>query len=85
MWRKFKRMLKRDIVVNVGKIEKYAKEGETVIVPGKVLGDGELRKKVTVVAKGFSKKAREKIEKAGGRVLTFKEVDLKEIKGRVMA
>lgn len=34
----------------------------------KVLGDGELTKKVTVQAKKFSKSAVEKIEKAGGKV-----------------
>jgi len=32
----------------------------------KILGDGELSKKLTVVAHAFSKSAREKIEKAGG-------------------
>lgn len=33
----------------------------------KVLGDGELTKKVTVQAKKFSRSAQEKIEKAGGK------------------
>ena len=33
----------------------------------KVLGNGELTKKVTVQAKKFSKSAQEKIEKAGGK------------------
>ena len=33
----------------------------------KVLGDGQLTKKVTVQAKKFSKSAVEKIEKAGGK------------------
>jgi large subunit ribosomal protein L15 len=35
-------------------------------VPVKILGDGELGKKLTVSAHGFSKSAREKIESAGG-------------------
>jgi large subunit ribosomal protein L15 len=34
---------------------------------GKVLGDGEIGKALTVVANKFSKSAREKIEAAGGR------------------
>jgi len=34
----------------------------------KVLGDGEVKKKLTVVAHKFSKTAKEKIEKAGGKV-----------------
>ena len=35
----------------------------------KVLGDGELTKKLKVTAHRFSKSAREKIEKAGGEVV----------------
>jgi large subunit ribosomal protein L15 len=34
----------------------------------KILGNGELTKKLTVTAHGFSKSAREKIEAAGGSV-----------------
>lgn len=34
----------------------------------KVLGDGELTKPLTVRAKKFTKQAREKIEKVGGKV-----------------
>ena len=33
----------------------------------KVLGNGELKKKLTVKAAGFSKSAKEKIEAAGGK------------------
>lgn len=36
----------------------------------KILGTGELKKKLTVVAHGFSASAREKIEKAGGACQT---------------
>jgi large subunit ribosomal protein L15 len=35
-------------------------------IPVKVLGQGEIKKKLTVSAHGFSKSAREKIESAGG-------------------
>ena len=37
-------------------------------VPVKILGQGELNKKLTISAHGFSKTAREKIESAGGAV-----------------
>jgi len=37
-------------------------------VPLKVLGDGEVTKKITVSANAFSKSAQEKIEAAGGRI-----------------
>src|SRR5205823_13672594 len=42
-------------------------------VPVKVLGQGELSKKLTVHAHGFSKAAREKIEGAGGVCVIIQE------------
>ena len=60
--------------VNVGKIEMLSAEGETVVVPGKVLSSGELTKKVNVAALKFSPLAEEKILKAGGRAFDLKEL-----------
>jgi large subunit ribosomal protein L15 len=40
----------------------------------KVLGDGDLSKKLTVTAHRFSASAREKIEKAGGTVISLREM-----------
>ncbi len=51
--------------VNLGRIERYAREDETVVVPGKVLGSGALRKEVTVAAVDFSSTARTKIDQVG--------------------
>lgn len=61
-------------VVNVYKINKYARPGETVIVPGKVLSVGELHKKVDVAAVNFSSGAKEKIIQAKGRALSIQEL-----------
>ena len=69
-------------IVNVYKIDKNTKEGDTVIVPGKVLNVGELSKKVDVVAMQISASAREKIEKANGTVLTIKELLQKNPEGK---
>ncbi len=60
--------------VNVYKIEKYAREGETVLVPGKVLSVGELSKPVTVAALNFSAGARDKILQAKGKTLSISEL-----------
>lgn len=60
--------------VNVSKIQRYANEGETIVVPGKVLGGGNIYKAVTVAALDFSKSAREKITRAGGRCLSIREL-----------
>ena len=51
--------------VNLGRIERYAQEDETVVVPGKVLGSGVLQKDVTVAAVDFSGTAQTKIEQVG--------------------
>ena len=42
-------------VVNLFKINKLAKDNETIIVPGKVLGNGELNRKIVISAFNFSK------------------------------
>ena len=49
----------------------------------KILGNGELTKKLDVTANGFSKSALEKIEKAGGKatVVPFVEPKSKETEG----
>jgi len=59
--------------VNLDKINKEAKEGEVIVVPGKVLSEGELSKKIKVVAFSFSEKAKEKIANAKGETLTIIE------------
>ncbi|WP_299279523.1 50S ribosomal protein L18e [Halovenus sp.] len=51
--------------VNLGRIERYAQDGETVVVPGKVLGSGVLQKEVTVAAVDFSGTAETKIDQVG--------------------
>ena len=51
--------------VNLGRIERYAQEDETVVVPGKVLGSGVLQKDVTVAAVDFSGTAKTKIDQVG--------------------
>ena len=51
--------------VNLGRIDRYAREDETVVVPGKVLGSGALRTEVTVAAVDASGTARTKIDKVG--------------------
>ena len=51
--------------VNLDKVEKLAKTGDVVVIPGKVLATGILSKKVNIVAFSCSDAAKEKIEAAG--------------------
>ncbi|HLC81726.1 MAG TPA: 50S ribosomal protein L18e [Candidatus Nanoarchaeia archaeon] len=60
--------------VNVYKIDKYAREGETVLIPGKVLSVGDINKKVQVAAVNFSSAARQKIEQARGTALSIQQL-----------
>jgi large subunit ribosomal protein L15 len=48
----------------------------------KILGQGELKKKLTVTAHAFSASAREKIEKAGGRANALREPVVKKKRTR---
>tara|TARA_Y100000296_G_scaffold79484_1_gene103491 strand:- start:310 stop:684 length:375 start_codon:yes stop_codon:yes gene_type:complete len=49
---------------NLEKINNETKEGEIVIIPGKVLSQGEIDKKIKIVAFKFSEKAKEKLSKS---------------------
>jgi len=57
--------------INIYKINKYTKPNDIVVVPGKVLGIGNLDHPVTVAALAFSRSAKEKIEKSGGKVMSL--------------
>ena len=68
--------------VNLYKIARYAREGETVVVPGKILSIGELDRGGTVAAYQCSDAARQKITKANGQVMTITELLAKNPKGQ---
>lgn len=55
---------RRHIALNLDKINEEAKDGETIVVPGKVLSQGEINKKIKIVALNFSEKAKEKLLKS---------------------
>ena len=61
-------------VVNLSSLTRHTKENEVVVVPGKILGAGNLDHKITVSAYQFSNGAREKIEKAGAKVVSLLEL-----------
>lgn len=78
VWKKVARELskptRRRPAVNVSKIEEYSGDGETVLIPGKVLGSGMLTKKVEVAAFSCSASARAMIEKSGGKLMSIEEL-----------
>ncbi len=73
---------RKRIAVNLSKINRYARDGEMVVVPGKVLGAGLLEKKVTIAALSFSKSALMKIKAAGARAITLQQAIAENPKAR---
>jgi len=68
--------------VNLDRISKYTGEKETALIPGKVLSDGDLTKKITIAAWSFSSKSEEKIKKAGGKNISIQELMNNNPKGK---
>ena len=48
-------------IMNLGELNKLTKEGDKVLFPGKILSDGELSKKIEIIALKASKRTEEKI------------------------
>ena len=60
-------------VVNISKLNKVTKDGELIIIPGKLLSSGELNHKLTVCAHLFSESAKSKISQKG-KVLSIQDL-----------
>ncbi|MGC8936863.1 MAG: 50S ribosomal protein L18e [Candidatus Methanomethylicaceae archaeon] len=73
---------RRRITINLGKIDRLTNEGDCVAVAGKVLGFGNLSKKVDVAALSFSQTARTKIAQAGGKAISLDVLVKLNPKGR---
>jgi large subunit ribosomal protein L18e len=69
-------------VVNLYKIDKFAKEDETIIVPGKVLGTGEITRKISIAAFTFSGSALDKLKQNKCKVMTINQILTENPKGK---
>jgi large subunit ribosomal protein L18e len=75
-------------VINLSRLDRLVNSGDSVIVPGKVLGSGRISKKITVSAYAISSSARAKLEKAGCQIHDIETVANANPKGsglRLMA
>ena len=85
-WRRVLELLqtasRKRVGVNVGRIAQYAKEGQLIVVPDKVLGTGTIKQKITVAAISFSQSAKKIIEAAGGKAITIAEAAKKNATGK---
>ncbi len=69
-------------VVNLTRINRYCKDNDVIIIPGKVLSMGSLDKKLTIAAYNFSKKALEKINKSGSKAVSINDLIKKNPKAK---
>jgi len=71
------KMLSREanrlVKVNVGKLDSFPPDASVILVPGKVLGEGEVSRKLSVGAVAFTASAAQKITSAGGEALLIKD------------
>lgn len=72
-WLGVANLLTGKIAVNLDKIEKESKEGDTIVVPGKILSMGKISKKIKIAAMNFSEAAREKLKNAKCEIVSLEE------------
>tara|TARA_B100000029_G_scaffold418223_1_gene423168 strand:- start:204 stop:575 length:372 start_codon:yes stop_codon:yes gene_type:complete len=59
--------------VNISKLEYKVNKNSKVLIPGKLLGSGNISKKMTVSAYSFSETAKIKVEAAGGKCVSYND------------
>ena len=66
---------RKRVNINLEKINKESIQRDIFVIPVKVLSQGEIYKKINVVALNFSKKAKEKLLKSKSEILSiFEEI-----------
>ncbi|MCS3924642.1 50S ribosomal protein L18e [Methanosalsum natronophilum] len=60
--------------VNLSKINRNSIDNELILVPGKVLGAGELKHAVKIAALGFSETAKQKVAEVGGKCISIESL-----------
>jgi len=61
-------------VVNLNKIDEVTKDNAVIVVPGKVLGTGNVSHKITLSSFSISNTAAKKIIESGGSIISFSEM-----------
>ena len=78
IWRKVSKKLSRArrqrIEANLYRINNKTKKNDVIVVPGKVLGIGELNHELTISCLDCSQSARKKIEASGSKLLSIEEL-----------
>jgi large subunit ribosomal protein L18e len=61
-------------VVNIAKLNNVTSDNDVIVVPGKVLGTGNISHKITLCSFSISTTAAKKIIDAGGKIINHSEM-----------
>jgi large subunit ribosomal protein L18e len=67
--------------VNLGKLDRFVSEGDTVVIPGNLLSSGILHKKIRIAAVKASDKAKAKLAESGSEFIELKDLANENPKG----
>lgn len=85
IWKKVSKKLsgprRNQVEANLYRINKKTKNNDVIVVPGKILGLGELNHKLTIACLTFSKSAKKKIEASGSKLISIEELIEQNPKG----
>ncbi|MFW9827790.1 MAG: 50S ribosomal protein L18e [Candidatus Thorarchaeota archaeon] len=78
IWKKVSKKLsgprRNNIIANLYRINKKTKKNQIIVIPGKILGMGELDHPLTIACLEYSKSAKKKIESSGSKLLTIEQL-----------
>ncbi len=86
IWRKISKKIasprRNRVEANLKRINKKTKQNDVILIPGKVLGIGELNHKLTIACLNYSKSAKEKIAASGSKLITIEELLVENPEGK---
>jgi large subunit ribosomal protein L18e len=60
--------------INIGQIDKFVKDNDVIVVPGKILGTGNISHKITLCSFSISTSGAKKVLQSGGKIFSFSEL-----------
>lgn len=78
IWKKVSKKIsgprRNRVEANLYRINKKTKNNDVIVIPGKILGIGDLDHKLTIACLSSSKSAKKKIEASGSKLITINEL-----------
>lgn len=86
IWRKVSKKLsgprRNRVEANLYRINKITKNNDVIVVPGKVLGIGDLDHKLTIACVAYSNNTKKKVEDSGSKLISIEELLEKNPEGK---